>query len=154
MKKFLFLLCLATCGNAFAQKARAITLKELKAMMSTPSDKIQVINFWATWCGPCVKELPELEKATGKASVHLISLDYDLDPKIDKVNRFIAKKGLQSPVYFLQADDPNSWIGQIDSHWEGDIPATFIIYPKAKKKKREFIRGGLRPGVLDSLLSL
>lgn len=152
MKKLLFFLFLASTVNVLAQKAKPITLKELQEMMARPSDKIQVFNFWATWCGPCVKELPELEKANGKAAVNLISLDYDLDKKVDKVNRFIAKKGLKSPVYFLKAGDPNSWISKIDSRWTGGIPATIIIYPNSEK--REFILGGLKPGELESLLNL
>ena len=156
MKLVLILACLILVGDVMAQKAKPITPEELQTMMTTPSDKIQVFNFWATWCAPCVKELPELEraheKANGKASIHLISLDYVLDHEADKVNRFIAKKGLKSPVYFLRAENPNSWISKIDSRWSGGIPATIIVYPTSEK--REFILGGLKTGALDSLLRL
>lgn len=72
--------------------------------MNASSDKIQVINFWATWCAPCVKELPLFEKLGQErkdVKVTLVSMDLDLDPNPDKVYRFIARKKIQSEVLIL-----------------------------------------------------
>ena len=90
----LFLIC--TLANS--QKADQIKLKDLQTIISTRSEKIQIINFWATWCAPCVKEVPLFERLNQEnkaVDVTLVSMDYDLDPNPEKVYRFIARKKLQ-----------------------------------------------------------
>ena len=99
--------------------------------------KVHVINFWATWCAPCVKELPYFEKLNTEYSsknveVLLVSLDfphlYDL-----KLKPFIKKKNLQSKVIALDDVDMNTWIPKIDKTWSGSLPAT-IIYKNDERK--------------------
>jgi len=111
--------------------------KELKPLLEQKGDKIYVVNFWATWCAPCVKELPAFEKlksvyATKGIDVLLVSLDF---PKqINKrVIPFIVKKNLQSKVVLLDNGKDDSWFKSIDSNWSGAIPAT-LIYNKNKRK--------------------
>ena len=111
--------------------------KELKPLLEQKGDKIYVVNFWATWCAPCVKELPAFEKlksvyATKGIEVLLVSLDF---PKqINKrVIPFIVKKNLQSKVVLLDNGKDDSWFKSIDSNWSGAIPAT-LIYNKNKRK--------------------
>ena len=110
--------------------------KELKPLLEQKGDKIYVVNFWATWCAPCVKELPAFEKlnsvyASKDVEVLLVSLDF---PKqINKrVIPFIAKKNLQSKVVLLDNGKDDSWFKSIDSNWSGAIPAT-LIYNKSKR---------------------
>ncbi|MEO9570552.1 MAG: TlpA disulfide reductase family protein, partial [Polaribacter sp.] len=99
--------------------------------------KTYVINFWATWCAPCVKELPVFEKinqeyADKNVEVILVSLDF---PKqVDKkLIPFINKKQLKSKVILLNDVNENIWIKAIDSTWSGAIPATIIYNAKGKK---------------------
>jgi thiol-disulfide isomerase/thioredoxin len=152
MTRILLLLILA--GVSYAQPAKIIKLAELKALMESPSDKIKVINFWATWCAPCVKELPLFEKLGQEqpnVKVTLISMDLDLDPNPEKVYRFIARKKLQSEVLILDEKDPNSYIDQIDKNWSGALPATIIINPATGQRK--FVGRELHEGELEKLLA-
>ncbi|QTE22803.1 TlpA disulfide reductase family protein [Polaribacter cellanae] len=115
---------------------KSYTYKELKPLLEKNDDKIYVINFWATWCRPCVKELPSFEKlgkeyANKNVEVILVSLDF---PKqVDKkLIPFIEKKNLQSEVILLDDINEDVWIKAIDKNWSGAIPAT-LIYNKDKR---------------------
>lgn len=145
----LFLLCI----SANAQQADQIKLKDLQAIINTPSDKVQVINFWATWCAPCVKEVPFFEKLNQenkRVDVTLVSMDYDLDTNPEKVYRFIARKKLQSKVVILTEKNPNDWIDKIDKTWSGALPATLVL--NTKTGKRKFIQKELHEGDLEKLI--
>lgn len=109
---------------------------EFQNLLNKNDDKVYVINFWATWCGPCVKELPYFEKLNTihneEVEVILVSLDF---PHVydSKLKPFIKKKNLQSRVVALNAPNENEWINAIDTSWSGSIPAT-IIYNKHERK--------------------
>jgi len=79
-----------------------VKLPDLQKVMNDPSDQVKVINFWATWCAPCIKELPMFESVNRDrkdVAVTLVSMDMDLDPNPEKVNKFVARKktGLVGP---------------------------------------------------------
>jgi len=135
-----------------AQEARVIKFAALESMMRSKSDDVLVINFWATWCGPCVKELPLFEALTRKNDpalrVVLINLDYA--DQIDKVNAFIARKKIKSQVLLLDEVDYNSWIDRVDTSWQGAIPATLIL--NAKTGQRKFIATEMANGDLESYI--
>ncbi len=108
-----------------------------KKFLNKKDDKIYVINFWATWCGPCVKELPYFEKLNAvynnkNVEVILVSLDF---PHLyeSKLKPFIKEKELKSKVIALDDPDMNAWIPKVDKSWSGSIPAT-VIYNKGKRK--------------------
>jgi thiol-disulfide isomerase/thioredoxin len=140
--------------TAGAQKADQIKLKDLQQVINKPSDKIQVINFWATWCAPCVKEIPLFEKlnqVNKEVEVTLVSMDYDLDPNPEKVYRFMTRKNLQSKVVILAEQNPNSWINKIDKSWKsGTLPATLII--NTKTGRRKFVQQELHEGDLEKMI--
>ncbi len=145
----LFLIC--TLANS--QKADQIKLKDLQTIISTRSEKIQIINFWATWCAPCVKEVPLFERLNQEnkaVDVTLVSMDYDLDPNPEKVYRFIARKKLQSKVVILIEKNPNDWIDKIDKNWSGALPATLVL--NTKTGKRKFVEKELHEGDLEKLI--
>lgn len=154
MRNILFALSLLVVVPSFAQKAEIVDLNRLLSLMNEKSDKIKVINFWATWCGPCVKELPLFEKLQAEASEHvkvtLVSMDLDLDPNPEKVYKFITRKNLQSEVLLLNEKDPNSYIDKIEKAWSGALPATIIINPQTGKRK--FIEKELHEGDLEQLI--
>ena len=101
-------------------------------------NKIHVINFWATWCAPCVKELPYFEKLNteyGSKNVEVLLVSLDFPHLYDsKLKPFIKKKNIRSKVIALDDVDMNTWIPKVDEAWSGSLPAT-IIY---KNKDRKF----------------
>lgn len=122
-------------------------------IIHAPSDKVKVINFWATWCAPCVKELPLFERLNNErpdVKVILVSMDLDLDPNPEKVYMFITRKNIKSEVVLLNEPDPNSWINKVEKEWSGALPATIIINPKTGQRK--FIEKELHEGDLEKLI--
>ena len=100
-------------------------------------DKTYVINFWATWCKPCVAELPHFEELYEKyeeKGVEVILVSLDFPKKIDKsLIPFIEKNKLKSRVILLDDPKQNDWIPKVSKDWSGAIPAT-IIYNKADRQ--------------------
>lgn len=107
----------------------------LKPLLEKQNDTTYVVNFWATWCVPCIKELPYFEKlnanyADQKVKVVLVSLDFP--DKLEKQVIPYVKKNLKSEVWLLDDADANGWIPKVDANWSGAIPAT-IIYKNDKR---------------------
>lgn len=138
---------------AEAQRAAVIKFDGLQKILDTKADQIQVVNFWATWCAPCIKELPLLEKLKTNndlnVKITLINLDYA--DKIEKVNEFIARKNIRSEVLLLDEVDYNSWIDRVEKGWSGAIPATLVFDPKTGR--RRFVEKELKPGELEELIA-
>ncbi|WP_417350214.1 TlpA family protein disulfide reductase [Flavobacterium alkalisoli] len=118
-------------------KVNAYNYNGLEYFLTKSNDTTYVVNFWATWCVPCVEELPYFEKlnagyADKKVKVLLVSLD--MHKKIESnLIPFIDKKKLQSDVVLLRDPDADTWIRKIDTTWSGAIPAT-IMYNKDNRK--------------------
>lgn len=103
------------------------------------NDTTYVVNFWATWCKPCVEELPYFEELTrayeGRAvRVILVSLDFPRQFKT-KLAPFVEERQLQSAVIALADGRYNDWIDKVSTEWTGAIPATYIY----KRDKSRFI---------------
>lgn len=148
------ILVLAASRGLFGQSADLIRLSQLQARIQAEKERVQVINFWATWCGPCIKELPLFEKLNADRKdilVRLVSLDMDLDPNPDKVRGFVARKKITSEVIILDERNPNEWIDKVEKSWSGAIPATLII--NNKNGKRKFIERALQEGELEKLIA-
>lgn len=141
-------------ASVFAQQAEIVKLKQLQDHINRQTDNIKIINFWATWCAPCIKEMPLFEKIGAErkdVEVTLVSLDLDLNPKPETVYRFIDRKKIQSKVLILDEKDPNVWINQIEKGWSGAIPATIII--NGKTGQRKFVEKELHEGDLEKLIA-
>lgn len=106
-----------------------LDFNSLAPLLETNSDKTYVINFWAMWCAPCVKELPifqALKDKNNEIEVLLVSLDFVEDIET-KLKPFLKKKGISLNVVLL--DDPNSneWIDKVNPNWSGSLPFTIIF---------------------------
>ncbi len=102
----------------------------LEYYLSQKNDTTYVVNFWATWCVPCVEELPHFEKINekykdNKVKVILVSLDMAkmIEPKLLP---FIKQRQIKSQVLLLRDPDADAWIPKVDTTWSGAIPATVI----------------------------
>ena len=116
---------------------KSYTYKELKPLLTKNDGKTYVVNFWATWCAPCVKELPYFEKLREEyidKDVEVILVSLDFPKQIDKrLIPFINKKQLKSNVIVLNDVNEDVWIKDIDSTWSGALPATLIYSKKGRK---------------------
>ncbi|MBX7127577.1 MAG: TlpA family protein disulfide reductase [Cyclobacteriaceae bacterium] len=153
MKKLLCVLVWMAMVAVAQAQPRLIKLNELQRLI-TDEQRPLVVNFWATWCGPCLKEMPVLEQfAASHPDVRLVlvSMDMDLDPNPDKVSRFVARKNLQSEVIILDERNPQEWVGRVDKRWKGNLPATIV---KGADGKKHFVDRMLKEGELEALLAL
>lgn len=116
-----------------AQTVPSLSYTELKPLLNQEGDKIYVVNFWATWCAPCIKELPYFEVLDQREDVEvlLVSLDFPKH-KESRLLPFIKKNKLQSKVVLLDDANENYWINDIHPNWSGAIPAT-IVYNNDKR---------------------
>jgi thiol-disulfide isomerase/thioredoxin len=124
--------------NLSAQQVDLITVDQLYSRINSGRDSTYIINFWATWCAPCVTELPDFEKLNDqfkneKLKVLLVNVDYKSRLK-NSVLPFIKKNGIKNEVFMLNEPDPQVYINRIDTSWSGALPATLMV----KEKKRKF----------------
>jgi thiol-disulfide isomerase/thioredoxin len=122
-----------------AQDVKVISFKEFEIMKERNDDKTYVYNFMATWCVPCVKEIPYFEELNEKyrknnVNVVFISLDFKIDLE-SRLIPLIKKHKILSEVYLLHEPDYNSWINKVDTSWSGAIPATLIVNSRKKISK-------------------
>ncbi|MGC4041581.1 MAG: TlpA disulfide reductase family protein [Flavobacterium sp.] len=135
-----FFLILATTSKA-QEIAAFDKFDDFEKAVIKDDGNVYVINFWATWCAPCIKELPyfeQLHKENKNVKVILVSLDSKKDIKT-KLLPFIQKKKITARVVSLSDKDYNSWLNRIDTGWSGAIPATYIFSGKQKSfAERDF----------------
>lgn len=137
------------------QLQKVIKFPELEEYIATSADdKVKVINFWATWCGPCVKELPFIDSLRykydpDKVEVLLVSLDFP--DELTKVNAFLQRKKVGATVWLLDESDPNSFIDKVDPSWSGAIPATLLI--RNSIDQRIFLEGELTKEELEKQIN-
>ncbi len=104
----------------------------LKPIFTQKSDTTYIINFWATWCKPCVAELPyfiELQKKYEGQKYKFIFVSLDFPKQIQKkLLPFLEKNPLPGEVVVLDDSDSNTWIPAVDPEWSGAIPATMVYH--------------------------
>ena len=119
-------------AEAVSQSLGLVTIDDLQKKFKNGNDTVYVVNFWATWCAPCVAELPnfdELQKKfqNEKLKVLLVSVDF-LSKKESVVKPFIKRHNIQSDVFVLNEKNQQEYIDRIDSSWSGALPATLFIH--------------------------
>lgn len=139
-------LCLGLPGvNAIYAQTLSVPIvdfEEFESVLQKHNDTTYVINFWASWCVPCVKELPyftqlhnEIESEKSKQEVLLVSLDFT-DKLGQSLYPFMQKHNLQPNVIVLDDPKAHRWIDKVSPSWSGAIPAT-LVYRNNERKFRE-----------------
>lgn len=111
-------------------EVRVVDFKEFQPLLEQDDDTIYVVNFWATWCAPCIKEIPYFEQLGEKyrdKKVKVLMVSLDMRSQLEtKLIPFIEEKKMKNEVILL--DDPkfNDWIPLVDKSWTGAIPATLV----------------------------
>lgn len=140
-RKALLALCIGlTSFRCAAQSVQVVNFPTLQSLLAQPTDSVLVINFWATWCKPCVEELPlfdrlSIQYANQNVKVLLVSLD-GVGKLEQRVRPFLTKKPVTSAkVLLLDSGTDNSWIDQVDANWSGSLPFTLLINPRQQRRK-------------------
>ncbi len=131
-----------------------IKVKQLQSWKASVSDTLYIINFWATWCKPCVEEMPDLVKLSKNYSdpkIKIILVSNDFKKHIQShLIPFVKANHIGSNVVFMDEPNPNDWIELIDPNWSGAIPATLFI--KGNIGFSEFHEGVLTYQELEAIL--
>ena len=137
-KLILILLSVFSITTANAQEIKKWKVQDLEAAIKN-ADKPTIINFWATFCKPCIEELPYFQETAKKydsAGVQLILVSLDLPqayPK--KISAFAAKNKIKAPIVFLDETNADLFCPRVDPNWSGAIPASLFINNKTGYKK-------------------
>lgn len=126
---------LSSCIGRGGDAAKQITIpimnfNELSPLLNRDNDTVYIVNFWATWCAPCVKEIPHFERISKEYSasavrVILVNLDFPIHYET-RLLPFVQEWIVSSKVIMLNDPDANSWIPRVHEGWTGSIPATLI----------------------------
>ena len=135
MKKYLSLVvCLVIVnGGVFCQEVKKMKITEVADYIKK-SDHPMVVAFWATWCGPCVEEIPWLQEgvkkfADKKIELVLVSLDFPRDYP-SKVNAAVKEKKFNATIFWLDETRADYFCPKIDTAWDGSIPSSLYINNK------------------------
>lgn len=122
-----------------AQNVKLLRLNQLEQRLDQGKDTVFVINFWATWCAPCIKELPYFEKlqadhTSQPLKVLLVSLDFK--SKLETALKpFVQKHKLKNEVFLLDEKNQQEYIDRISKEWSGALPATLVVNKKRNIRK-------------------
>ena len=152
MRYFIFLLFFQLVFHNYSSaqsktEVKVIDVAQMLAIIEEDTESLHVINFWATWCKPCVAELPyfvDASKDFPKVKFSYISLDFA--DQLFKVEKFTKKKGMaHGDLFLIDNIDYNSWIDLVSPKWSGAIPFTIIIKEREKYiYEKQFHEGELK----------
>ena len=134
-----------------------LAFEELEPLLHQEGPRVRIVNFWATWCAPCIAELPFFEEirreyADRGVEVTLVSLDM---PSMweKRLPAFIEKRGIESPVVVLDDPRQNDWIPRVSEAWSGAIPATLIYSADRREFYEQSFDGPQLEAVVQSFLN-
>ncbi len=154
-KIFLVLVVMTIAVIGFGQEVKKMKIGEVEEYIKK-SDHPLVVSFWATWCGPCVEEIPWLQEAVEKhkkegVELVLVSLDFGTYfPK--KVTDFVKEKKFKATFFWLDETNADVFCPRIDPRWDGSIPVTLLVNNKTGYRK--FVNRQMTDRQVDPEISL
>jgi thiol-disulfide isomerase/thioredoxin len=139
------ILSLICAGLVQAADLQLIDEAGFQRLLASSKGKVLVVNFWATWCAPCRKEMPELVALTSRyrsRGLQFVTIAIDEESDAAKAAEFVAKTKVPQPAYIKRFQNDEKFISMVDSRWSGGLPFT-VVYDRAGKKVRVF------PGEVD-----
>jgi len=132
-------------SSAASAQVKLLSLEDFDRRLANGKDTTFVVNFWATWCAPCVEELPHFERLQAENSaspLKVILVSVDSKSKLSKVvGPFVKTHKLESEVYIFEEPDQQKFIDHVDKRWSGSVPATLVVNTSASRRdfyEREF----------------
>ncbi|WP_111668749.1 redoxin domain-containing protein [Algoriphagus litoralis] len=119
----------------------------LADLLKNDTDELLLVNFWATWCGPCIIEYPEfvtIQRMYGERDFQFVSISMDTPDQADKALKFLKGKASALPNYIMDTEDKYEVIKVVGEDWDGSLPITLLIEPGGKVAYRV-------PGTIDAL---
>ena len=162
MKRVVFsacLLLLLSCKNEKKEpvvpendQIEVVNFQQLETLLSEQKEEVLVVNFWATWCKPCVEEMPyfeEVHDSLGGDDLKVILVSLDFPGKLEsQLIPYVKDRGIEPQVVLLDDPHENDWIPKVDPTWSGAIPATLFI----KQGKRKFFEKSFtRPSLFNEV---
>ena len=146
--------CTSISSSDKALSISVLNFDELEPYLHRENDTTYIVNFWATWCRPCVHELPDFEQLAvdyknEKVKFLLVSLDFPQQLETQVVP-FIKEHKIKSEVVLLFDTNANVWINKVSEDWSGSIPATLVY----NKNVRKFHEGAYSYDELKSIIEL
>jgi peroxiredoxin len=116
-------------------KLDTINVKEIAEIVKNHTDKLRLINVWATWCGPCVAEFSDLVTMNHlyrDRGLEFVSISADDPANKDKALKFLIRKQASGVNYIYSGDDKYKLIEAVDPKWDGALPYTLLVDPDGK----------------------
>ncbi len=142
MKRSLFFFLFAVGSAGYQASAQApIAAYDAEQLINriAHKDTVYVVNFWATWCIPCVKELPAfnvIHDLYEGQPVKVILLSFDFKEQYPaKLGAWVKKKKLRPEVAWFKETNPTEYIPKIAPEWEGTLPGTLLLDQRSGKRK-------------------
>lgn len=127
--------------NISFSSAQSVVVADFAAIekeLTPRKDTLTVVNFWATWCKPCVEELKYFREVMNQypdTSIRWVFVSLDFKSNINKVKEFVRKQKINNAHFYLLYDNANVWINKVDEEWVGDLPYTLVIPEEADRMK-------------------